>query len=93
MVDFDIPTPFTPSMSHTLVKQRERVSELFFEGKIISYCVNSERTKLWVIVVCETEFELLDLIVSLPMTKFMSYHYDEIMFLEMAAVIPDMSLN
>jgi hypothetical protein len=92
-VEFDIETPFTKEMAMQIPAQRKRVSSLFYEGKILSYAISAERDKLWVVFVASTEEELVRLIESLPMIVFMTYQYRELMFVQMASVIPEMSLN
>jgi hypothetical protein len=92
-VEFDINTPFTKEMAMYIPSQRKRVSTLFYEGKILSYSISAERDKLWVVFVASSEEELVSLIESLPMIIFMTYRYRALMFVQMASVIPEMSLN
>ena len=93
MVEFIIPDDFTEEMSETIAHQRLKVDYYFYNGKLLAYTLAADRSKLWAIVVCHSEAELVNLIENLPMTKFMDYTYHQVLFHEMVTKFPTFSLN
>ena len=93
MIEFNLPRPITEEFMSLVPEQRACVSKLFHKGSLISYTLDQNRTKLWVILMADDESELLYLIDLFPMSDFMDYNYHELMFHETVAMIPSMSLN
>lgn len=93
MVEFILPHDFTREMADTIPEQRVVVDRHFYNGKILSYTLASDRSKLWSLFVCNSEAELINLIESLPMTRFFDYNYSQILFHEMVSHFPSFSLN
>ncbi|MGB4959512.1 MAG: hypothetical protein WBO36_08550 [Saprospiraceae bacterium] len=93
MVEFIIPDDFTREMAEAIPAQRTKVDTYFYTGKLLSYTLSSDRTKLWAIFVCQSEAELVTLIDKLPMTIFFDYNYHEVLFHEMVTRFPSFSLN
>lgn len=93
MVEFTLPDFFTSEMADTIPAQREVVDKYFYNGKILSYTLASDRSKLWSVFVCQSEAELINLIEKLPMTKYFDYNYSSILFHETVTNFPSFSLN
>ena len=93
MVEFEIPLPFPKELEMMIPDQRLAVHELFMVEKLLSYTLSLDRTKLWAIFLAQSESELIHIIDTLPMSKYMSYNYAELMFHETVQHIPSMSLN
>lgn len=93
MVEFILPDFFTLEMSNTIPAQRELVDNYFFSGKLLSYTLAADRSKLWAVFVCNSEPELINLIEKLPMTQYFDYNYQSILFHESVTVFPSFSLN
>ncbi len=93
MVEFSIPEPLTDDLLDLIPEQREVVDDLFTNGKLLSYSLSLDRTRLWALMLADSESELLGLIDSLPMTPLMDFDYSELMFHNSVHLIPAMSLN
>ncbi len=93
MVEFDIPIPFPEEMLAMIVDQREAFDVLFHRGRLLSYCLSVDRSRLWAIFVASSESELLSLIDELPMTPYMDFDYEELMVYTSVSMLPTMSLN
>lgn len=93
MVEFDVYYDIDNEFESKIPKQRIAVSKLFDKGKLVSYSLSKERTKLWGVFHVESESELINIIESLPLTPYMDYDYSELMFHNSLSLIPSMSLN
>ncbi len=93
MVEFDILYPDDMEFMNLVPKQRNLINEYFVEGKLMSYSLNMERSRLWAIFKTDTEMELISLIDSLPLSRFMDYTYEPLLFNNSITMIPTISLN
>ena len=93
MVEFDVPDPLTEEIMDLIPEQREAIDAFFSAGKLLSYTVASDRTKVWAVMIAESESELLKNIDELPMTPYMDFDYSELMFYNTVHLMPAMSLN
>ncbi len=93
MVEFDLLYPDDMEFMTLIPEQRNLINQYFVDGKLVSYSLNQERTRLWAIFKSETEMELISLIDSLPLTRFMDYNYEELLFNNNISMIPTISLN
>ncbi len=93
MVEFEILYPDDSEFMDLIPKQRRLINEYFVEGKLMSYSLNKERSRLWAIFKTDTEMELISLIDSLPLSRFMDYSYDALLFNNSITMIPSISLN
>jgi muconolactone delta-isomerase len=93
MVVFDLPQEFTEEMANTIPKQRRKVDQFFQTGKLLSYTLAADRSHLWAIFICDSEYELVRLVNKLPMTRFFTYSIYDTMFHSSAQVFPSFSVN
>ena len=93
MIEFDVPHPLTEDFLGMIPEQREALDQLFSKGKLLSYTVASDRSRVWAVMIAESESELLSYIDDLPMTPYMDYDYSELMFYNTVHLMPAMSLN
>ena len=68
MVEFDVPQPFTEELMSMVPAQRNSIEQLFTSGKLLSYTVAADKSKVWAVMIAESESELLSYIDELPMT-------------------------
>ena len=80
-------------MLDLIPEQKTAMDELFTSGKLLSYTVALDRSKLWAIFLAEEESELISYIDHFPMTSYMDFDYKEIMFHNTVHLMPTMSLN
>ena len=93
MVEFDIPQPLAEELLDMVPDQRDSLDQLFSSGKLLSYTVAADKSKVWAVMMAESESELLSYIDELPMTPYMDYDYYELMFYNTVHFMPAMSLN
>ena len=93
MIEFDLPQVFTEEFMALIPKQRYVLNELMSRGEIQSYSLALDRSKLWMVVVGENEFEVIELIDQLPLSIFMTPDISELMFHNTASLSLEFSLN
>lgn len=93
MVEFDVPIPFPDHLFTLINDQREKVDQLFTAGKLLTYTLSVDRSRLWAVFLASSESELLSCIDMLPLSKYMDYDYCELMFHQSLKLLPSMSLN
>lgn len=93
MVEFDILLPNDPEFMEGISEQRAAINRLFHQGVLMSYSLNMERSRLWAIFHVKNESKLISLIDGLPLSRFMDYEYQELMFHNSLHMIPSISLN
>ncbi len=93
MVEMTVPDYPTDDFFEIIPEHRSKVHELMFKDVIISYSLAHDRSKLWVIIKAGSESELLLHIESLPLTKYLDYTYNELMFMELMPFKMNFSLN
>lgn len=94
MVEFDIPRDVGQEFFDLIPMQRLLVKQYFDQNILISYCVNQNRSKLWAIFLANSKDELEGYVEKLPLTSFMQYQCEELMFHEFSErELPYISLN
>ena len=93
MVEFVVPYYFEDDMEELLEEQKNSLTEYFYEGKIFSCTVSKDLTRMWMVMIADSESELLSIIDSLPISRFCDYDYSEIMVHHTVQFIPEHSLN
>lgn len=80
MVEFDVPYPMSHEFMALVPEQRNCADKMMAEQHILSYSLTADRRKLWVIFSAESEADLFQLVTELPLTSYMHYEYQELMF-------------
>jgi len=93
MVEFDLPTPFTEEFVSLIPEQRHMIDNLLAEGKIRSYSLSEDRSRLWTVFVADSEFEVMELIAQMPLGKFMEPYITPLMFHNASDMVLQFSLN
>lgn len=93
MIEFDLPNDLTEDFVAKIPSQRLMVNKLMEEGKLFSYSLSANRSKLWCIVSAESEFEALEIIADFPLIDYMKPKVTELMFHNMLAMMTPISLN
>ena len=93
MVEFYIPLPIDNEIYQLIPEQRKQVQILFNSGKLVAYSLAADKSKLWALIVASSESELIQIIDTLPLTKYIDYNYSELMFHQSLKLLPAMSLN
>lgn len=93
MVDFELPEDLTEEFIRLIPSQRNFVNNLLAEGKIRSYSLSLDRSRLWVIFAAETEFEVLETIAQFPLSAYMTPHVQELAFHNAQDMVLQFSMN
>ncbi|MFD2523397.1 muconolactone Delta-isomerase family protein [Emticicia soli] len=94
MVEFDLPVPFPEGFIAKIPYQRIAVNQLLEEGKLNSYALSADRSKLWCIVNAQDELEVMDIIAEFPLIDYMHPTITELMFMNSVVMkVPTFSLN
>ena len=92
----EVRLPYEPPQEFfTLIpSQRAMVIDLLMKRKFLSYTLSADRSKVWIVVVAPTEFDVREMLEQQPMDKYFSYTFTELMFHDMAGTMfPAVSLN
>jgi muconolactone delta-isomerase len=73
MVDFTLPQLITERFHKLIPYQRAKVNNYFQDGKLLSYALSMEQSKLWAVFIARSEREVEELLHHLPLTRYMKY--------------------
>lgn len=94
MVEVRLPIEPPPEFFSLIPSQRAMVIELLMKRKFLSYTLAADRSKVWIVMVAQTQSDARILLEQQPMDKYFSYTFTELMFHDMAgATFPAVSLN
>lgn len=94
MVDFTMPQDLPEEFVSRIPHQRAAVNRLLGEGKILNYALSLENSKLWAVFSVRSESELMQLIQTLPLTRYMKVRISELTFYNAAnPFAPAFSVN
>ncbi len=94
MVDITLPAELTEEFFLLIPKQRALVHKLFAEGKLTSYALALDRSRLWATIAAESEEEVTQILSLLPLRKFMQIEIHQLAFHQDAAMsIARISMN
>ena len=71
MVDFTLPNVLPSEFMDLIPKQRMHVDQFFTEGSLINYMLSLDDAKLWAVFNANSEYEVMQMIAELPLTRFM----------------------
>ena len=84
MVDIDLRDAHTDEFMKLVPSQRSMVNNLMFDGKINSYCVSLDRSKVWIMMVATDEDAVIDILSKFPLIQFMDCEISELLFFNSA---------
>ncbi|MBK7408602.1 MAG: hypothetical protein IPL49_02975 [Saprospirales bacterium] len=93
MVEFELPEELTEKFIRLIPSQRDFVNRLLAEGKIKSYSLSLDRSRLWVVFAADTEFEVLDTIEQFPLHTYMIPQVQELAFHNAQDMVLQFSMN
>lgn len=80
MIDVNLHDVNTDEFLQLIPSQRTIVNDMMFEGKISSYCVSADRSKLWITMVAKNEEEIIDYLAKFPLIDFMDCEISALLF-------------
>ncbi len=94
MIDIQLPDNFNQNFLELIPDQRAHIDQLLADGKVLSYSLAANRSKLWVIVNAEDRREVYDMIAAFPIYDFIKAVVSELAFHNHSEqVAPQFSLN
>jgi muconolactone delta-isomerase len=86
--------PFTQDFIELIPEQRYVIDQMLNDGKLSSYTLTMDRSKLWCIANADSEMEVTEIIHQFPLIDYMSFEIEEIMFHNQRMLqVPAFSLN
>lgn len=93
MVEFTLPELLTEEFVQLIPEQRRKTDELLADGVIKSYSLALDRSRLWVIMTADSEFDALHVLLDLPLTHHMTPEISELAFHNSEEMALHFSLN
>lgn len=94
MVEMELPPTLDERFISLIPAQREKVNNLMSSGRISSYTLSLDRSKLWLTLTARGETDVVDVLTKLPLTSYMEFEIHELMFHQSAQlVMPPVSMN
>ena len=94
MVDFKLPNILSDEFMDLVPYQRVAINKLFEEGKIASYALSLENSRVWGVFKANSELQVMDILSDLPLTPFMKIEISLLTFFNDAKTqVPKFSLN
>ncbi len=93
MIEFDLPEEPNEEFFSLIPRQRYVINNLMADGKIKSYSLAIDRSRLWVVAEAESEFELMEIISDMPLSPYMTPTVSELMFHNSYETMVSFSLN
>jgi muconolactone delta-isomerase len=79
IVEMYIPAVVDQDFFKMIPAHRAYIDELIAEGKILTYAVNEERSKGWIVFEAKEAEEVLDLVQQFPIHRFLSIEIHALM--------------
>jgi len=80
MIDVNLHDVNADEFLQLIPSQRTIVNDMMFEGKISSYCVSVDRSKLWITMIAKDEEEVIDQLAKFPLIGFMDCEIAPLLF-------------
>jgi muconolactone delta-isomerase len=93
MVEFQLPPVLTEDFIRLIPRQREYVTFLLAEGKLKSYSLSMDRSRLWAVFSARNEFEVLEAIAQFPLADYMTPKIMELAFHNAQDMVLQFSMN
>jgi muconolactone delta-isomerase len=94
MVEFKLPEQISQEFMSRIPDQRKVVNRYFRQGKMKTYALSLESSKMWAIFNVHTELELMELLAELPLTTLVDLDISCLTIYNMpSAIHPEFSLN
>ena len=93
MVEFDLPEILEEDFVNKIPAQRIMVDKLMSSGVVKAYSLATDRSRLWVIMAVESEFEIMEAIARFPLIDHMEPFISELAFHNTEEQVMQFSLN
>lgn len=93
MIEFELPEILAHDFENLLIAQQQQIEELQGKGQVQTYFSCRKQSKLWMVAIAESEFEVLALIEQLPLSNVMIPSITELMQKQSATKMLVAALN
>ena len=93
MAEFSLPIYWTEEFTARIPAQRQKVNTLLRAGKVASYALATDHTKVWCVLNADSETEALSIIAEFPLIDFVEPRIYELQFNNVVAKLPIFSVN
>ena len=94
MLDIDLPEYLDAEFLALVPAQRAKVNQLMGKGVVATYALALDRSKLWVIILSESEADAWRVYDTFPLAEYMDPKLTELAFYNSRNVaLPQLSLN
>ncbi len=94
MVDFTLPEILDDEFLSLVPYQRVAIDQLFQEGKLITFALSLEKSRLWAVFSASSEMDVISMIANLPLAEYMKAEISMLsMYNTMNPAMPNFSMN
>lgn len=94
MIDINLPSYFDEEFISLIPSQRNLVDRLMQQGVLESYSLALDNSKLWITLNSKSESNVVKLMKTFPLIKYMKYTIFKLAFHNQASLkFPNLSLN
>ena len=93
MIEMELPKQMDERFVRLIPEQRNVVNYLLAEGKIKTYSLALDRSLLWVVMVAESEYEVMEILNQFPLIDFMTPFVSELAFHNSREQVLQFSMN
>ena len=93
MVTFELPDPMPMEFIRLIPEQRNMINYLLAEGIVKSYALSADRSTLWMIILEDSEFDVLDRVTQMPLSDYLIPEVSELAFVDSQERVLEFSLN
>ncbi len=90
---FSLPKLLEESFWEQIPSHRQHINTLMSEEIIVTYSVNQDRSKGWVVINANSEAEARTIIEKFPIRRFVTYQIDELFIFDSMIGAPRLVLN
>jgi len=93
-VHIKLPDIFTKRFASLIPAQRERVTQLMEARVILNYALDMDRANLWITMQARNQTEIMDILSTFPIIKFVKVEIFELAFFDSAPMgLPELIMN
>jgi len=93
-VHIKLPEIFSTRFAALIPRQYEKVNELLEKRVILNYALDMARTNLWVTIQAKDQIEVMDVLATFPIIKYVQLEIHELAFFDSAPIgLPELIMN
>ncbi|MCA6437983.1 MAG: hypothetical protein ACK5QC_16685 [Bacteroidota bacterium] len=94
LVNLKLPESFTKELYNLIPEQRAVVNQLLDNRVVLSYSLDMDRKNVWAYIEAVSEQEVMDILSTFPIIKYVKTTIHELAFYDTAPVgMPELILN